>query len=816
MSDWRSRAKSLQPGDVSEANAPSSKPHPAGEQAQREPATPERQGEATEEGLVADVPAEWQPLDPATAFDAAAGKQQERDNLKKRGERQRVAWFEWLAFGTVAALVIAFVALQYRGRPKPDDSETLAVANATPNPVPTETTETAVESDVPVEARSFEARKQDAIESVLEDAGDGSFALGGPDTDMSSVPELPTMDASPEPAPRVEPAPPRRRTDFPKPLGPAKIVLIDRELFNQSPVAAPREELPLPTRTNSSFRFNRLYRDAFDQHQTYLAAKQSNADDASEQLAESILLFEQCLARPRSEVPAEQRLQIATTLAGLYRSAGRLFDAAVYATQVIRRADVESPLVTPSVTIAFSVLQESFQTQYIAPPSHHSLDQMAGLCELVEQRGIKHPQLDTMRFATAQFYEQEGLHDRAAINYLRVPESSKLRDKALLAAGRQLWSEANWREIQGHTQQIEAIVSTAESTLGEAIAGFAEEDRVTPTLLAGKVAFAQIALRREQPRSAVETLAGNSGVLANLDGGISMPSDFVTVVHELLFQAYSKSGDFSALESTLQELSKRYGEDGKDRITSLYKSLVGDFLRDLEQRSSVKPSDVDQLDSLLESALTPAASLEVLLWASETWTRLIDKASDPSVAGNCLSQADTLLQSALDTKGLDESERITLELRRVDLVETNGDLRSAYQLLASILRKRPAVLELQIRAADILSELATDTNSSQEFATAIDGREDDAVWGWLKLTNTLVLLHYDSENKTIYLDRLLRCGYELNRNRLRQADATNSLFEKTQLRKTVEKNTRQLLTTFAAESNDWKPKLESLQRLASQ
>lgn len=819
MSSWRSRAKSLNAGNAEAPEQPSKDAALTGPTSSQ-PAAPTSAKSSDDSA----VPNAWQPLDPAAAFESAAKKQDEREQLKRRNTRKRIAWFEWLAIASVVAGLLGFATLRWIGKPLPDEAGVVAEDTPASRPMAEVASDVPESHSVPADSESFEKRKQNAIADVLEDAGDGSFALGG-----TGSSDEPTPLADPSPVEPMSPAAtssetaatPRTKAKtkrkFASPLKPGEILMIARDLSGPEPQTPPRRELALPMRTPSSYLFKRLYKDAFDQHQSYLAAKKSNAGDLIDQLLESIQLFEQCLARPSAEVSAQQRLQIMTTLAGLHRSAGRLYDASVYATHVIRVASPDSPLAVPAATVGFAVLQEAVQANYSDLRTVSSLDLLTRLCDLVESRGIEHPQLDTMRYATAQLIEQQGLHDRAAVNYLRVNPSSELFGKAMLAAGRQLWKEAKWREANDHSKQIEAIVSTAARSLDQSINAFAEQDLVTPPLLAGRVARAQIALRRDDTELALAQLDDESGVLAQIENGISMPSDFVTLVYELHFEAYSRSGDYAALRSTLDRLAERYGEEGSDRITALYKSLTRDFLRSLEDKSTITSNDVDELSELLAAAVSDDATpaLEVILWASETWAGLIGKGEGASVRESCLQKADQLLRSAIGRDGLSDSQRLTLELRRVDLMEQNDELQRAYELSSEILQRTPAILDLQIRATDLLFRMAAESRDPKRYSEIIEGREGDAVWGWLKLTNTLVKLHYESDDKTLYLDRLLRCGYEVNRNRLRQAAVTDSLFEKTQLRKAAEKHINQLLVTFARSSDEWTSKLGQLRRSIS-
>ncbi|MEL6109418.1 MAG: hypothetical protein AAFU85_25705, partial [Planctomycetota bacterium] len=339
MSSWRSRAKSLNAGS---AAAPEQ--HPGdGASESADPLLHDKSKpssstvDASPSSGVSVVPEAWRPLDPLAAFESAATKQGEREQLQRRKNRKRIAWFEWLAIGAVVAILFGFGALQWRGKPLTDESD--VVAEDPPHSPARGNENAGAESDrgpaPSSDSASFEERKQTAIEGVLEDAGDGSFALGGTASVenseplvVSSVPDSMSV-AAPSPKSPTEPKPANAKTKrkFADALEPDEITTIARALTGPEPPTPSRRELVLPMRTPSSYLFKRLYKDAFDQHQVYLAAKKSDPGDHDDQLLESIQLFEQCLARPSSEVSAQQRLQIMTTLAGLYRNAGRLYDA---------------------------------------------------------------------------------------------------------------------------------------------------------------------------------------------------------------------------------------------------------------------------------------------------------------------------------------------------------------------------------------------------------------------------------------------------------------------------------------------------------
>ncbi|MCS7466994.1 hypothetical protein NZK35_10085 [Stieleria sp. ICT_E10.1] len=164
-------------------------------------------------------------------------------------------------------------------------------------------------------------------------------------------------------------------------------------------------------------------------------------------------------------------------------------------------------------TTAKSIAQDAHQVHYTGADRSGDLHQLEHLCDLLASRGIKHPQLDTMRFATAQFYQRDGFHLKAAQTCLKIPKRSPLYAKAQLAAGREFWAEAVRRDNEGINKQRAAIVSCAAKYLRGAIDQIDTKSEITAPVLAGMFSLAEISLMRDDPRRAIALLDGKQGVL---------------------------------------------------------------------------------------------------------------------------------------------------------------------------------------------------------------------------------------------------------------------------------------------------------------
>ena len=865
---WRSRAKKLtakkatQKQPEAEKKRPS-KPSTKAASSETRSARPADQTPTKKEPVAAKpkqrtpesaVPEQWQPLDAATAFASAAepdssdcqaaqqtgtaqagttqaGDDQADDSPPRRSHK-RISWIELLGVTLVLGLLVAAFVLSKR-QPKPIASEPVEADQPTAAAESVESSPSGEErADSEAESPPAANRKrEDAIEianRVMDDAGDGSFALemapATIDTDPRQNSE-PSSNSQPSPSPE-EPAaatsdtakPAARIKDppaFPPAPNPNSIVPVPREWIERAPSRAPRKELNLPQRTPAFVSFGRLYPDAFEIHQAYLQQKKSDPDseDTHAMLQECVKQFQQCLGRPVTELTAEQRFQITFTLASLYYDAGRLYEAAAYAWYVTRHAAEDSPLTTAAATLLFATLQEAHQVQYGDATRTGELLQMEKLCDLVGDRGIKLPQIDTMRFSLAQLYQQDGYPLHAAKQFLKVRQSSPLFQKARLAAGRAFWAEATFRKGKKIDRQQEAIVSCAAKYLRQAIDGADDPKDVTQSLLAGKFELAQIASLRQDPRQVADLLNGSSGVLEQVNSGTKMPADFVTAVHELLFQAYSQMGDLDAMQSELDQLAKRYGRSGKEKILRLRTRLANDFIKDLSPNQSIDAALVDQFDAVMQAVIDPKRkpTVDLLLWAAQSWSELATRAEDKSISEQCSRFADELIVKASNQSGIDSKTRMTLRIKRIELAEQQGAIDFALQQLSEILKQTPTAIELQLRAARLLSTRAKEIGDRKSLEEAIGGRPEDSIWGWAKLTTTLARLHLDSEDKARSLERLLESGYGLNEIRILQARSTDTQSERSRLLAQADKNLGQLLTTYATTPSDWTEKLRSLQ-----
>ncbi|MCA9139806.1 MAG: hypothetical protein KDB00_23700, partial [Planctomycetales bacterium] len=315
----------------------------------------------------------------------------------------------------------------------------------------------------------------------------------------------------------------------------------------------------------------------------------------------------------------------------------------------------------------------------------------------------------------------------------------------------------------------------------------------------------------------IELLEGPKGLLQRAVGGPSgspqVSKDFLTAAYERLFQAYSKVGDLEGIQGTLETLSKRYGKKGKERIAQLQTQVAREFLESLGENRPITADQVGQLESVMKTVLDPnrKPSVDVILWAAESWAKLASRSNQVDVRKRCFDQADRLLEKASEAGELDAQQKMSLQLQRADLATIVGENDHALSLLTEILKQSPSAVDLQIKVAHLLLDQAKASPQRELFETAISGRPDGSIWGWAVLTNNLARMHLDSDDKSRYLDRLLESGYYLNESRILQAEAMPPGDQRDQLLDVARKHIRQLVATFGQSSKQWTEKLQSLQ-----
>ena len=152
-----------------------------------------------------------------------------------------------------------------------------------------------------------------------------------------------------------------------------------------------------------------------------------------------------------------------------------------------------------------------------------------------------------------------------------------------------------------------------------------------------------------------------------------------------------------------------------------------------------------------------------------------------------------------------------LQISLIDAYRSAREYERALETVSLILRNKPNVIDLQLSAAKILRDQAAESPIASTYDRAISGDEGESIWGWQKLTNTLISIQVsDDDTASTSTDRTLESIYILNKLRLAQAALTEGQQDREKMLGQVERQLNQVLSTIAHKDGPWREKLLEL------
>ena len=783
---------------------------------------------------------------------SATKNEEEEGNEEHAAKREkRLPWTE-IVFATAIALflIVAVVAYATRGprraATKPADAEETtatpsnsgAVAdasavNASKNPqqpaviAGSSTTSQDTTTETESGDSSLEAPQRSATsKAIVAGAGGETFLLGKPGETPTSDPTPPVEKTQPatkskdaKPSDARRPAA-RKSNEYPAiPLSDITPPPHDDQITDRPAAKTPRPELSLTGPSQRNVPFQRAYQRAYEAHQTYQAMKtpDGNAAARDEALTQAIDRFLICRDAFNDKVTAEQQHQILYTLASLYLDAGHLYESTVLASHLVFHAPAEDPTSKAAAMIMLVALQEAHQTQFGDRDRPGELKQIARLGDHIAARWPKHPKLDVIRYSNAQSLESDGFLVAAAKEFAKVSKASDLYGKSQCSAGRLLWMVALAKEeADPNDPQIQGTVSAAAQYFDSGIEQFEAEP--TAALVAAMLARAQIELRRENADAAVRLLGAEGGVTGLVRKEMKLSEEFVTVAHETLFQAYMETDDIDRIQSTLQVLRKRYGPSGRKKISQLYTKVAKDFLSTLPAGPSITPVHLDQFERVADSIVKARGNvpMETKLWLAQQWSDLATRTRSEPDAMRCYESSAAILKQLVGDRSVEANVKLSLQLTLIETYRDSQQLDQALDAVREILSARANAIEVQLTAARILRDRASESPSQETYREAIRGEGQSNVWGWQTLTTTLMNLRFSNDNVSDSPERLHEAIFSLNDLRLQMAGTTTDTAQRQALVRDASRQVNLAMTTIVSDDSPWRQKLSDLQSRINQ
>ncbi|QDT09728.1 tetratricopeptide repeat protein [Planctomycetes bacterium K23_9] len=547
----------------------------------------------------------------------------------------------------------------------------------------------------------------------------------------------------------------------------------------EKPLPAPQPARPIvaiPITPMTGYTFDRSYRDAFTSFTELneLEQKSGGTDGADYQakLGETIAMLQASRSKIGPAQTKQQADEIRQLLTFLYFRAGRLPEAAILAEAALRWGDPKKDATKETALIGLAAMQEANQVQWANANQTGELTQMKNIIHLFAQRWPDDPRLSKMQMSLAQAFDRFGEHQQAAEAYNSVSADAKLYGQAQLAAGDANWVEyrkqaSQLKQANSQTlQRLKPIRDQASNHLSQGINALTEANKgLSPAVMSAKLNLARIELTAGNPAAAEKWLTKGKLPLSRSIGLktrkkiVAMPDEFIRVVYETLFSIQFERNDLAAAKVTLERMSKTLGKKHADQVSKLHLSIVTKYARQLTQLSSVDRSQLSTLANLIDPLKANQESLTVqnLLWLGESWASLAPKATDETSSKQCHFKAAAAYQLAMERDDFPKDSTNAAIVRRLELLRQAGRTSEALAAMTALLQQSPNAFAMQIQAAQATQDLAGSSGDSRLYATALEGADDSAIWGWNKLVTVLQSQSSSDQTNDRDIERLMQC-----------------------------------------------------------
>jgi tetratricopeptide (TPR) repeat protein len=456
------------------------------------------------------------------------------------------------------------------------------------------------------------------------------------------------------------------------------------------------------------------------------------ADAARE---EALRYFGRALRLAGRDVSLEDKNAVRYYLAYLYYRSERMYEAAVLAEFLARRYP-NSAAARPAAQIAMAAYGSLLTAAGTDEDRRFMMAQMKDLAQYVSQRWPGQPEADEAEWVTGHALWTTYLRDIADNPSPPAEQLEQTRIKA------------------------QTILSAAVERMRKHILG---GEAVTAAAAGAMLDLAQVFARSGDPQGAMKLLEdpqlGPLSLLAKGNAAVD-PNGLGIEALKTALQSQLAMQQFDAAVQTLQaiqNLSQKH-PDVAARIGSVVASLCKDMEQEIGRlRKTGKPGELSRFIDAYDGLSTrmtkqPAANFVAWSWAAETLYSLgaaLDEQAGPVSAraeGYYLRAIDVAARMAAQARS-DPSFAATpqaligVQIRQARALRRLRRFSAAMDLLAEVLKSRPAMVDVQVEAAETYQAwgeekagyyLRAITGGREQ--TAADGSKENLVWGWSKIS----------------------------------------------------------------------------------
>ncbi len=607
----------------------------------------------------------------------------------------------------------------------------------------------------------------------------------------------------------------------------------------------PRERVELVTIKRQPAIFNSAYQELFASYEklTELDSKPGTdlTEEYKQQLGATLSLAKHAYSLSSFAKTPKKQIEVTYLLAYLSFTAGHLMEAAIYGEAVAKFGDTEDSSTHEALLIALAATQEANANQWGDPESVGELRQMESLAELVDTKWPDDPQRGAIWLALGNAYNEFGEPGDAARAFGKVPKSSKHFESAKIAVGMASWNRF-LDQASVDAPNPGEMVSLLKSARKKLIEGVNAKQNKKPNakqppdldLIVAKVTLARIAHRLGDSADVVKWLtkapiAVTNSITTNRTEKTKRLVDtgFASSIFDLLYRARADQDDFVGANQAIVRFAKIAGTDQADTVGRMRTQIAIAEMKRLLGRPSIQKKDVEGLKQMLNAIDQTGGEMPVAnqMWLAQSWASLANKTGALNLKQDCFSQAADAQANAIKSNELPAKSIPGLQIRLAEMLRNANRRTESVEMASNVLSKTPNVIELQIQVAQSIQQKAENSRDSTLLQQAINGRSDDAVWGWAKLAVNLHALKYSSKGTAAHAEQLMQAQYELARSRWLIATLSKDPQLSVTFRKKAQRQVAQLLAVLPDDSTSesdtggsmkaWRTRFESLRDLAN-
>ncbi|MFP6764530.1 MAG: hypothetical protein VB858_12960, partial [Planctomycetaceae bacterium] len=288
----------------------------------------------------------------------------------------------------------------------------------------------------------------------------------------------------------------------------------------------------------------------------------------------------------------------------------------------------------------------------------------------------------------------------------------------------------------------------------------------------------------------------------------------------ILIRSWLGTGRVDEASAAMTTLTEIAGGANPASLAKLHLDLSQEMIRSYAELTASGGNAAELLNIItksFEQLSRNASSLSsgILLRAATSAKTLAESVTPAEEARGIFGQAAVLYEALLQTGLPDPASETAVRFRLADVVSRSGRFEDSLVLYDKLLADQPRVFSAQIKAAQALQALGTESQNPELLAHAISGSpQKPHLWGWGKISTTMQRLLAKDPSRDDYRDSFLEARLHIAECRIACARSyADSGKKQAELEKALRELATLTFTTKSFDADGWKPLNEIYQTI---